>query len=200
MAHPDKECLSSAIRNVTIRNIKLTQYSVVKVTPAAPPPAAAKADVVRLGVARVSFLQKKVIPALPGIAARTIPPLVGLALTLIVWELLCSDPGASLPAPSQIWRDAKELILDERHHMVLLDELNIVLRYDYLPVDEVVAFLRDRKPPGKHVVITGRNAERGASVKAALEAGGETVYEVGRMVAREGEPVTIANLERAWRD
>ena len=39
MAHPDKECLSSAIRNVTIRNIKLTQYSVVKVTPAAPPPA-----------------------------------------------------------------------------------------------------------------------------------------------------------------
>ena len=80
--------------------------------PAAPPPAAAKADVVRLGVARVSFLQKKVIPPLPGIAARTIPPLVGLALTLIVWELLCSDPGASLPAPSQIWRDAKELILD----------------------------------------------------------------------------------------
>jgi cob(I)alamin adenosyltransferase len=42
--------------------------------------------------------------------------------------------------------------------MVLLDELNIVLRYDYLPIDEVLTFLRDEKPADKHVVITGRNA------------------------------------------
>jgi cob(I)alamin adenosyltransferase len=41
---------------------------------------------------------------------------------------------------------------------VLLDELNIVLRYDYLPLDEVLTFLRDEKPADKHVVITGRNA------------------------------------------
>jgi cob(I)alamin adenosyltransferase len=41
--------------------------------------------------------------------------------------------------------------------MVLLDELNIVLRYDYLPVEEVVAALAAR-PAGKHVVVTGRNA------------------------------------------
>ncbi len=42
--------------------------------------------------------------------------------------------------------------------MVLLDELNIVLRYDYLPVADVVAFLRDHKPADTHIVITGRNA------------------------------------------
>ena len=42
--------------------------------------------------------------------------------------------------------------------LVLLDELNIVLRYGYLPVDEVVAFLRDEKPADVHVIVTGRNA------------------------------------------
>ena len=42
--------------------------------------------------------------------------------------------------------------------MVLLDELNIVLRYGYLAVEEVVDFLKAETPPGKHVVITGRNA------------------------------------------
>jgi phosphoribosylformylglycinamidine cyclo-ligase len=44
------------------------------------------------------------------------------------------------------------------------------------------------------------DAAKAKEAKAALEAAGETVFEVGRMVAREGEPVTIANLERAWRD
>ncbi len=42
--------------------------------------------------------------------------------------------------------------------MVLLDELNIVLRYDYLPLEEVLAVLRD-KPEDKHVIVTGRNAK-----------------------------------------
>jgi cob(I)alamin adenosyltransferase len=42
--------------------------------------------------------------------------------------------------------------------MVLLDELNIVLRYDYLPIEDILTFLRDEKPADKHVVITGRNA------------------------------------------
>ena len=40
---------------------------------------------------------------------------------------------------------------------MLLDELNIVLRYEYLTIDEVVGFLRDEKP-NKHVIVTGRNA------------------------------------------
>ena len=44
------------------------------------------------------------------------------------------------------------------------------------------------------------DAAKAKAAKAVLEAAGETVFEVGRMVARTGEPVTIANLERAWRD
>ena len=43
--------------------------------------------------------------------------------------------------------------------MVLLDEINIALRYDYLDVAEVVAFLQDEKPDTTHVVLTGRNAK-----------------------------------------
>ncbi len=41
---------------------------------------------------------------------------------------------------------------------MLLDEINIALRYDYLDVAEVVAFLRDEKPAMTHVCLTGRNA------------------------------------------
>jgi cob(I)alamin adenosyltransferase len=55
------------------------------------------------------------------------------------------------------WEDAKKLIADPSYKMVLLDELNIVLRYDYLPLEDVLEVLRNR-PTDKHVVITGRNA------------------------------------------
>jgi cob(I)alamin adenosyltransferase len=72
------------------------------------------------------------------------------------WET--QDRARDIAAATAGWERAKELIRDERHRMVLLDELNIVLRYEYLPIEEVVNFLRDEKPPGKHVVITGRNA------------------------------------------
>ena len=53
---------------------------------------------------------------------------------------------------------AKALILDESNHMVLLDEINIALRYDYIDINEVLAFLKDEKPTMTHVVLTGRNA------------------------------------------
>src|SRR6056297_39829 len=56
------------------------------------------------------------------------------------------------------WEKAKELIRDESNKMVLLDEINIALRYDYVSAAEVVAFLRDHKPEMTHVVLTGRNA------------------------------------------
>lgn len=69
------------------------------------------------------------------------------------------DRERDIAAARLAWDAAKELIRDDRHRLVLLDELNIVLRYDYLPVEEVVAFLRDEKPAGKHVVVTGRNAK-----------------------------------------
>ena len=56
------------------------------------------------------------------------------------------------------WEKAKALIRDPDNRMVLLDEINIALRYDYLDVAEVAAFLREEKPPMTHVVLTGRNA------------------------------------------
>lgn len=56
------------------------------------------------------------------------------------------------------WEDAKKLIADPSYRMILLDELNIVLRYDYLPLQEVLEVLRNR-PPEKHIIITGRNAK-----------------------------------------
>ncbi|TAK47849.1 MAG: cob(I)yrinic acid a,c-diamide adenosyltransferase [Xanthobacteraceae bacterium] len=72
------------------------------------------------------------------------------------WET--QDRSRDIAAARAAWERAKELIRDERHQMVLLDEINIALRYDYLPADEVVAFLRDEKPAAKHVILTGRNA------------------------------------------
>jgi cob(I)alamin adenosyltransferase len=72
------------------------------------------------------------------------------------WET--QDRARDIAAARAGWEQAKALIRDDRHHLVLLDELNIVLRYDYLPLDEVLTFLRDEKPADKHVVITGRNA------------------------------------------
>ena len=72
------------------------------------------------------------------------------------WET--QDRARDIAAAESAWERAKELIRDERHRLVLLDELNIVLRYEYLPIDEVVGFLRDEKPADKHVIVTGRNA------------------------------------------
>jgi cob(I)alamin adenosyltransferase len=71
------------------------------------------------------------------------------------WET--QDRRRDIAAARAAWERAKEFIADDEHAMVLLDELNIVLRYDYLPVEEVVAALAAR-PAGKHVVVTGRNA------------------------------------------
>ncbi|HHI82457.1 MAG TPA: cob(I)yrinic acid a,c-diamide adenosyltransferase, partial [Rhizobiales bacterium] len=56
------------------------------------------------------------------------------------------------------WAEAKKYIQDPDYKMVLLDELNIALRYDYLPLEDVLAFL-ETKPQDTHVIITGRNAK-----------------------------------------
>jgi cob(I)alamin adenosyltransferase len=72
------------------------------------------------------------------------------------WET--QDRQRDLKAARAAWDRAKALIAAGKHKLVLLDELNIVLRYNYLPVDEVVAFLRDEKPRDVHVIVTGRNA------------------------------------------
>ncbi|HWJ72939.1 MAG TPA: cob(I)yrinic acid a,c-diamide adenosyltransferase [Kaistia sp.] len=72
------------------------------------------------------------------------------------WET--QDRQRDIAAARHAWETAKDLIRGGAHHIVLLDELNIVLRYDYLPVQEVVDFLTTEKPADVHVVITGRNA------------------------------------------
>ncbi len=72
------------------------------------------------------------------------------------WET--QDRSRDIAAARSAWEKAKALILDDVHDIVLCDELNIVLRYDYLPVSEVIEVLK-RKPVMKHVVITGRNAK-----------------------------------------
>ena len=84
------------------------------------------------------------------------------------WET--QDRARDIRAARAAWAVAGEMIAasacpEPAWHMVILDELNIVLRYDYLPLDEVVATLAAR-PPNLHVVATGRNA-RDALIEAA---------------------------------
>lgn len=71
----------------------------------------------------------------------------------------------------QGWEIARRLLQDPEVRLLILDELNIVLSFDYLPADEVLAAVRAR-PPGKHVVVTGRSAP------AALIAAADLVTEM----------------------
>jgi len=73
------------------------------------------------------------------------------------WET--QDRARDIAAAKAGWETAKALIADESLRMVVLDEINIALRYDYLDINEVVAFLKNSKPPLTHVVLTGRNAK-----------------------------------------
>ncbi len=72
------------------------------------------------------------------------------------WET--QDRARDIAMAQKGWEKAKELILNPDIRLVLLDEINIALRYDYLDVAEVVRFLKEEKPPLTHVVLTGRNA------------------------------------------
>jgi cob(I)alamin adenosyltransferase len=72
------------------------------------------------------------------------------------WET--QDRARDIAAARAAWEQAKALMADPDLHLLLLDELNIVLRYDYLPIAEVVETLRARRPD-LHVVVTGRNAK-----------------------------------------
>jgi cob(I)alamin adenosyltransferase len=71
------------------------------------------------------------------------------------WET--QDKGRDIAAAEAGWAKARELMADPKIRLLLLDELNIALRYNYLPLDEVVAALSARRPD-LHVVVTGRNA------------------------------------------
>ncbi|HEX2215619.1 MAG TPA: cob(I)yrinic acid a,c-diamide adenosyltransferase, partial [Xanthobacteraceae bacterium] len=72
------------------------------------------------------------------------------------WET--QDLARDIAAAERAWRKAQELMADPSFALVILDELNIALRYDYLPLDGVIAALKARRPD-LHVVVTGRNAK-----------------------------------------
>jgi cob(I)alamin adenosyltransferase len=68
------------------------------------------------------------------------------------------DRARDIAAAQAAWRTSQQMIADPKLDFVLLDEINIALRYDYLDVAEVVATLKER-PNDKHVCLTGRNAK-----------------------------------------
>ena len=67
------------------------------------------------------------------------------------------DRARDIAAARKAWEVAKAMIANPSYRLVLLDELNIVLRYNYLSIDEVVTALK-AKPHDLHIVVTGRNA------------------------------------------
>jgi len=72
------------------------------------------------------------------------------------WET--QDREGDIAAARAAWQASLEMLHDPELQLVVLDELNIALRYDYLDIAEVVEGLRGR-PPEKHVCVTGRNAK-----------------------------------------
>ena len=72
------------------------------------------------------------------------------------WET--QDRARDVAAAEAAWEAAKRMMADPTIRLLVLDELNIALRYDYLPLDEVVGALRARRAD-LHVVVTGRNAK-----------------------------------------
>ncbi|MBT2243380.1 cob(I)yrinic acid a,c-diamide adenosyltransferase [Sphingobium sp. BHU LFT2] len=75
------------------------------------------------------------------------------------------DRNRDIALAREAWDEVKRMVADPDYALVLADELNIVLRYDYLPLDEVLAVLTG-KDAMKHVVVTGRNAPE-ALIEAA---------------------------------
>jgi cob(I)alamin adenosyltransferase len=86
------------------------------------------------------------------------------------WET--QDRDRDIAAAQAAWAKAEELMADPSISLVVLDELNIALRYDYLDLDQVVARLGARRID-LHVVVTGRNA------KPALVEAADLVTEMG---------------------
>ncbi|MHA6684735.1 cob(I)yrinic acid a,c-diamide adenosyltransferase [Mesorhizobium sp. A556] len=86
------------------------------------------------------------------------------------WET--QDLKRDIAAAQAAWAKALELMADPSISLVVLDEMNIALRYDYLDLDTVVAVLKARRE-GLHVVVTGRNA------KPALVEAADLVTEMG---------------------
>ncbi len=71
------------------------------------------------------------------------------------WET--QDRARDVEAAARAWELASSMLADPSYAMVILDEANVALRYDYLPLEAVLAAIEAR-PEGQHVVLTGRNA------------------------------------------
>ena len=68
------------------------------------------------------------------------------------------DLKRDVAAADAAWQQAKLMMQDPSYSMILMDELNIVLRYDYLPIDEIVETVKNKREE-LHIIITGRNAK-----------------------------------------
>lgn len=99
-------------------------------------------------------------PALAVFGDRVVWHTMGEGFT---WET--QDIKRDIAAAEKAWDKALELMADQTIGLVILDELNIALRYDYLDLDKVLAAFQARRPD-LHVVVTGRNAKP-ALVEAA---------------------------------
>lgn len=70
------------------------------------------AEVITLSLPKGPGLAAWLKPRVVGLVSAVLPPLIMLVLIMLVWEILCSGRGATLPPPSQVWREASDLILD----------------------------------------------------------------------------------------
>lgn len=107
-----------------------------------------KVGVVQFVKGAMATGEAAVLGALPGVAFRA----MGEGFT---WDT--QDRARDIAAARAAWDEVARMIADPACRMVVADELNIVLRYGYLPLEEVLAVLRAR-PAMTHVVVTGRNA------------------------------------------
>ncbi len=81
-------------------------------TESATPIPVATSEVLRLPAPKADFVKAKLIPAAKDVASKLLPPIIMIGLLLVVWQILCSKPGATLPSPSKIWTEAYDLIVD----------------------------------------------------------------------------------------
>jgi cob(I)alamin adenosyltransferase len=108
-----------------------------------------KVGVVQFGKGGWESGERKVLEGLPGVSWHTL----GEGFT---WET--QDRARDVAAAEAAWARARQLMDDPAIRLLVLDELNIALRYEHLPLNDVVAALAARRPD-LTVVVTGRNAK-----------------------------------------
>jgi cob(I)alamin adenosyltransferase len=108
----------------------------------------------RVGI--IQFIKGAIPTGEAALAARLVPALemhtLGDGFT---WNT--QDRDKDVASARKAWDKAVALLRDESFDLIVLDELNVVIKHDYLPLEEVLAELRGKRPL-LHVVVTGRNA------------------------------------------